>query len=132
MKVQSTLIFAVLLTTGFLGSFAAPAAEPQSRYWHSFSGNGNEAAGASRLFVFGGDSGSPEYKNLNDLWYYRVDTDSGPSRRPGGRSPALVTVLAGRVVAGSVWLSAAGLSGRRRKRGPIGVSGGMVAAELPA
>ena len=74
MKVQSNLIFAVLLTTGFLGSFAAPAAEPQSRYWHSFSGNGNEAAGASRLFVFGGDSGSPEYKNLNDLWNYRVDT----------------------------------------------------------
>jgi len=72
MKIQSFLKFAALLA-GFLGSSAAEAAEPPARYWHSFSGNGNAAAGASRLFVFGGDSGSPTYMNLNDLWYYRAD-----------------------------------------------------------
>ena len=69
MNSHSTLMLAMLLTTEFLGSTAAAATEPQARYWHAFSGNGNDVAGASRLFVFGGDSGYPDYQNLNDLWY---------------------------------------------------------------
>ena len=88
MKFQSTLIFAALLTTGFFGPTAAAAAEPPARFWHSFSTNGNEAAGASRLYVFGGDSGYPEYKNLNDLWYYRADTHQWTLALTGKTKPS--------------------------------------------
>jgi len=88
MKFQSTLIFAALLTTGFFGPTAAAAAEPPARFWHSFSANGNETAGASRLYVFGGDSGYPEYKNLNDLWYYRADTHQWTLALTGKTKPS--------------------------------------------
>jgi len=88
MKFQSTLIFAALLTTGFLGSSAAGAAEPHARYWHAFSANGNEVAGTSRLFVFGGDGGAPDYKQLNDLWYYRADTHQWTLAPTGKTKPS--------------------------------------------
>jgi len=107
MKFQSTLIFAALLTTGFFEPAAVGAAEPPARFWHSFSGNGNEAAGASRLYVFGGDSGYSAYKNLNDLWYYRADTQLWTLAPTGRTKPVLVMVSGGRAVAVSVWLPAA-------------------------
>ena len=88
MKFQSTLIAAALLTTGFLGSSAAGAAEPHARYWHAFSSNGNEVAGTSRLFVFGGDGGAPDYKQLNDLWYYRADTHQWTLAPTGRTKPS--------------------------------------------
>jgi len=89
MNFQSTLIFATLLTTGFLGSSTAGAAEPHARYWHAFSANGNEVAGTSRLFVFGGDSGYPDYQNLNDLWYYRADTRQWTLAPTGRKKPGV-------------------------------------------
>lgn len=88
MKFQSTLIFAALLTMGFLGSSAVAATEPHARYWHAFSGNGNDAGGTSRLFLFGGDGGSPDYKQLNDLWYYRADTHQWTLAPTGRTKPS--------------------------------------------
>jgi len=62
---------------------------PPARYWHGFAANGSTLATASRLFLFGGSNGNPDYAALNDLWYYRVDTGTwtpapvGKTKPPG-------------------------------------------------
>jgi hypothetical protein len=66
----------------------APDAPP-ARFWHGFAGNGATLSTTSRLYLFGGASGDPEYVTLRDLWYYRVDGDTwtlaplGKTQPPG-------------------------------------------------
>ena len=60
---------------------------PQARFWHGFTGNGATLGTASRLYLLGGSSGSPDYAALNDLWYYRVDNNTWTLAPVGKTTP---------------------------------------------
>ena len=79
-------------------------ADPPARYWHSFTGNGSNNIGASRLFLIGGSGDErADYETFADFWYYATDSRQwvlAPTGRskPSGRNHAGLSCGAGECV----------------------------------
>jgi len=81
-----------------------PPSQSPARYWHSFTGNGSNDVGASRLFLIGGSGDDKaDYETFMDFWYYAIDNRQwvlAPTGRsqPGGRNHAGLSCGAGECV----------------------------------
>jgi len=78
--------------------------EPPARFWHSFTGNGSNSIGASRLFLIGGSGDDKtDYAIFADFWYYAIESRQwvlAPTGRskPSGRTHAGLSCGAGECV----------------------------------